>query len=213
MRGLLRNEYYSMKRLMLLYAAVLAFYFILGFLIRGSSNRGVPLGLPLYADLFGVVLVIYSFSYEEKSGWSRLVNTLPVSRGKIVRGKYLFSLIVVLTAAAAGQVFWSLSNIRAGIPAMDLWWYCPMVLGGAAALLALLLPLMFLLGAEKGRLMAAVFFFVLMFFGAARQMSGKYISLVGVPVWKILAVSCGGAAVLLVISCLISTVIYNRKEF
>ena len=55
MRGLLRNEYYSMKRLMLLYAAVLAFYFILGFLIRGSSNRGVPLGLPLYADLFGVV--------------------------------------------------------------------------------------------------------------------------------------------------------------
>ena len=87
MRGLLRNEYYSMKRLMLLYAAVLAFYFILGFLIRGSSNRGVPLGLPLYADLFGVVLVIYSFSYEEKSGWSRLVNTLPVSRGKIVRGE------------------------------------------------------------------------------------------------------------------------------
>ena len=64
-----------------------------------------------------------------------------------------------------------------------------------------------------GRLMAAVFFFVLMFIGAARQMSGKYISLVDVPVWKILAASCGGAAVLLAVSCLISTVIYNRKEF
>ena len=92
MKGLLKNEFLTMRRVILLYAGVLLLYYLLG--VFGTKMAGVQ----VFSVFFCTMLVISSFSYGEKSGWNTYVNVLPVSRGQIVMSKYLFALICMAGA-------------------------------------------------------------------------------------------------------------------
>ena len=71
MRGLLRNDFMTMRKVILLYVAILAFYYILTLVQRGTGRDGVE-GMQFIVVLFSAMIVIYSFSYGEKSGWLQL---------------------------------------------------------------------------------------------------------------------------------------------
>ena len=117
MKGLLKNEFLTMRRVILLYAGVLLLYYLLG--VFGTKMAGVQ----VFSVFFCTMLVISSFSYGEKSGWNTYVNVLPVSRGQIVMSKYLFALICMAGAAAFGLLIQCAMNMKNGNPVFqDAWW-------------------------------------------------------------------------------------------
>ncbi len=207
MRGLLQNEFYSMKRVILLYAAVLVIYYILG--IFGSGL----LGIQLFAEFFSAMLVIYSFSYGEKSGWNVYVNALPVTKGQIVGSKYLFSLAAVSVTALCGLLLQVGSNIRQGSAPADGIWISFLMLAGAAAFLSLVLPVLFWMGAEKGRILLILIFLIPFATALAVEKLGITLELPAGRLEDLALPACAAAAVLMAVSYRISTVIYDRKEF
>ena len=85
MKGLLLKDLYVLKDSLKVYLIIFLLYGYMG-IVEGE------IGL-MYAMVFitSVVLPITSVSYDERCGWDRLANTMPVSRKQIVYSKYLLA--------------------------------------------------------------------------------------------------------------------------
>lgn len=207
MKGLMKNEFLTMRRMIALYAAVFVVYYLLG--VFGTAMSGVQ----IFGVFFATMLVISSFSYEEKSGWNIYVNVLPVSGGQIVLSKYLFALTCTAVAALFGVLIQCGLNLKNGNPVFqDIW------VAGAAVMIAVVflsaaLPVLFKVGAEKSRVILLLLFMIPFAVVLVVEKTGMefQFSLDGLlamyPALGLLA-----AAVLLV-SCAVSMEIYKRKEF
>ncbi|MCI8464699.1 MAG: ABC-2 transporter permease [Lachnospiraceae bacterium] len=207
MRGLIKNEFLTLRRVILLYAGVLLFYYFLG--AFGMKMSGVQ----IFSVFFATMLVISSFSYEEKSGWSVYVNVLPVSRTQIVMCKYLFSMICMITASAFGFLIQCGMNLQKGVSMFQDSWAA-----GAAAIIACLflsvvLPVLFQVGADKSRVILVLLFMIPFAVALLIEKSGIkfHISLEQLP--SLLPAAGLGTVALLLLSCVVSIEIYKRKEF
>ncbi len=207
MSGLIKNEFFTMRRVILLYAGVLLVYQLLG--VYGTQMAGVQ----IFSVFFCTMLVISSFSYGEKSGWNVYVNVLPVSRGQIVLCKYLFALICMAVAAAFGLLVQCILNGRNGIPVFQDAWVTGAAVITAGLFLSVVLPVLFKVGAEKSRVILVLLFLIPFAAVLIMEKTGVRISLSPEQLLSLLpAVGLGTAAVVL-LSCVVSMEIYKRKEF
>ncbi len=143
MKGLLLKDLYVLKDSLKVYLIIFLLYGYMG-IVEGE------IGL-MYAMMFitSVVLPITSVSYDERCGWDRLANTMPVSRKQIVYSKYLLAFI--LLAGSSLVILLAMVLVRDVTVTEKLAATLAMV---ALSMLyqAIILPFILKLGSEKGRI-------------------------------------------------------------
>lgn len=146
MKGLLRKDLYMMWKYCRLLLGICVIFLAIS-VLGGEDN----LFFLVYPVLLGGVLPVTLMSYDERFGWNRYCDALPISRRTVVNERYAlgflsFAALYLLTLAAQAAV-----QLPRGQGAM---------LGQIALLLpgigllpsAILLPIVFRWGVEKGRL-------------------------------------------------------------
>ena len=147
MKGLLRKDLYMVwnygRMLLFMSAVFLAF----GVLIENENNYFFV----IYPVLFGGILPVTLISYDERFGWIRYCDALPVSRRTVVSARYVMALLsflvlyaVTLLAQAAVLLprgrLGDLRDLAALLPCFGL--LAP----------AVMLPIVFRWGTEKARI-------------------------------------------------------------
>lgn len=93
MKGLLRNNYYSMQESMKLSAIMVLFLGVVAAFL-GNSFLTMAISVPI---LIFPINIGSSLQTDETSNWNKFEITLPVSRSSIIKCKYLSFLMLVLT--------------------------------------------------------------------------------------------------------------------
>lgn len=108
MRGLIRNNLYSMESNIILALALSAFLAVSSLFI---SPAATPFIIAVQIFLF-VVNIGASLRADEISKWSKYEITLPVSRGNLVLAKYITIVILLLVGILMGAITILLSLIN-----------------------------------------------------------------------------------------------------
>lgn len=101
MRGLIRNNLYSMESNILLAFVLSAFLAVSALLMK--SPAATPYIIAIQVFLF-VVNIGTSLRADEMSKWSKYEITLPVSRGNLVLAKYVSVVILLVLGIFMGAV-------------------------------------------------------------------------------------------------------------
>lgn len=104
MKGLLRKDLYMIWKYGRTLIVISALFLVLSIVSRGENFFFV-----IYPVLFGGVLPVTLLSYEERFGWDKLCDALPLSRRTVVCARYVTTLLCffalyVLTLAALAFV-------------------------------------------------------------------------------------------------------------
>lgn len=214
MKGLIYKDILSMRRLA---GSYLVFFLVYGSLaITGVFNIGVLGGMVV---LMGMMVPMSSISMDDASGWARFAVATPVGRTGIVRGKYLFTLLVLLCATVVVGLLLTgsaLLGLSEDTP-LDCLLITLACTGVSLVMDAVLLPLLFKYGSEKARIVNMGIFLVV--FGGIVLLGGAASHGLPLPVpapWLIralpglLALAAVGGFLL---SYFISLGIYEKKEF
>ena len=151
MKGLIRNNLYSMESNIVLAFVLSAFLTVSSLFIKSSAL--IPYIIAMQVFLF-VVNIGTSLRADEISKWSKYEITLPISRGNLVLAKYVSIVILLILGVLMGSVTVLLSHI--GGHSMTL----PTLLRGFEVGLtlsffsiAVMYPLVLKLGIEKNELL------------------------------------------------------------
>lgn len=207
MKGLLLNQILTMRKAIVLYAVILILYYLFGIFGKGLA------GIVIFAGFFSFMLVINSFSYEEKCGWDAYVNVLPVTKFQIVLSKYVLAVLVLGAAVGAGTVLQIFINVKNHVEIGNDLWIPAAVFLGASVFLSAAIPILYKLGAEKGRIIMAGFFLILFFLVLLAEKAEIGISLGGNGIKMVLPFLAAGVFVFMILSCFLSLKIYEGKEF
>ena len=205
MKGLLRKDLYmtwAYGRMLLLISALFLFSSVF---MPAEEN----FFFVIYPVLLGGVLPVTLLSYDERFGWNRYCDALPVSRKLVVDERYLMSLLCFLALYAVTLAVQAAVLLPKG-RAADL--------GQLAALLpcfgllapAVMLPVTLRFGVEKGRLV--YYFFIGMLVAAGLAFSKQLLGVSGaIGKWGAAAVLLG-VVLLFAASWLLSRRLYEKRE-
>lgn len=207
MKGLILNQIYTMRKVSVLYAAILAAYYLLGVFGKGLF------GIQIFAVFFSAMLIINSFSYEEKCGWSMYVNVLPVSRKQIVLSKYLLAFIFIGAVTAGGAFLQALVNIKNHAGIGNGLWVSAAAFLGASFFLSILVPLLFKLGTEKSRAAMVIIFLIPFCAVMFIEKAGLKFHLTSEVIKTTLPFLAVGIILMLAASVFMAIHIYEGKEF
>jgi hypothetical protein len=213
------KPYFTIKNL-LIYVAIAVYMAIMSKNISSSIGVGMML-----ATMF----VSYPFTLAEKNNMDALYVTLGVDRKTVVKGRYVFALLLNLCAVVFVSAFSltalgfinSLGNVE------ELWG----TLGATLALSAVFLvvqatqiPMYFKLGYTKAKFMSILPFFMIMAFVGYLVMSGQQGD--GMPdwaitffqnlvedLWAIGVVAVAFLAAVVFVSYKLSLAFYRKREF
>lgn len=101
MRGLIRNNLYSMESSIILAFILSAFLAVSSLFIKG--NMSTPFIIAIQVFLF-VVNIGTSLRADEMAKWNKYEITLPVSRGNLVLAKYISVVILLALGIFMGSV-------------------------------------------------------------------------------------------------------------
>ena len=138
-------------------------YYIVFFLLYAvlAVMEIMPIGI-LYTMtlLIGMILSMSTFAYDDLARWNKYAAATPASRQGVVAGKYVFTLLSVLMAAALSAVLViAVLAIKPELGAVG-----ELLMGLAVCTLlailidAVILPLLIKFGAEKSRLISILLF-------------------------------------------------------
>lgn len=212
MRGLIRNNLYSMES-NIVFAFVLSIFLAISSMFIKSSIS-TPLIIAVQIFLF-VVNIGTSLRTDETSKWSKYEITLPVSRNTLVLAKYISIIILLLLGILMGSITVLLSQIS-GHPMTP----STMLRGFEYGLtlsffsLAILYPLVLKLGTEKNELilLLATFGAIGMQLLLAACLS-KWTDGMNMRHPLVEAVGTIAAILLFFVSYFVSVKIHKRKEF
>lgn len=203
MIGLLRKDFFNLKKTLKTYLIFLVFYVVLGIVNEDPSIFSTII------TIVSVMIPITAMSFDESSKWERYALTMPVSRSGIVFSRYLLALLFLLTTFILSTVF---NLFTTDVPLMENFATSFGSLSTGMILLAVIFPIMFKFGVEKGRMymmlllfLPATFVFLLPKLG----ISNVDVSLIKRLFYLIYAIG----PLSLILSCFISLSIYRKKEF
>ena len=205
MKGLLRKDLYMIwayGRMLLLISAV----FLFSSAVMPSEENFF---FVVYPVLLGGVLPVTLLSYDERSGWNRSCDAMPVSRKLVVDERYLMSLLsffVLYAMTLAVQAAVLLPKGRAG----ELAQLAGMLPCFGLVAPAVMLPVTLRWGVEKGRL---VYYFFIGLLVAAGLVFSRSIMGVGsaIGTWGVTAV-LAGVVLFFAASWLLSRKLYEKRE-
>lgn len=140
MKGLILKDFYALWKYYKFFLL-----FIIAVIVFGSVyEKG--LFFTVYAMIFIQMLPANFLSIDEKSGWSRFCDAMPVSRVQMVSSKYLLCLILLLGVLCLSAITILIAGLG-GDALISVLGLC----GGTLLAASLTLPFNFAFGAEKGR--------------------------------------------------------------
>ncbi len=146
MKGLLRKDLIMFWKTCRILVAVSALFLVYGFWYTENSFFFV-----IYPILFGGIIPVTLLSYDERSGWLKTCDALPVSRRTVVDEHYLLVLLCALVLyllTLAVQAAALLPRGRGG----ELAQMAALLPSFGLAAPAIMLPVTLRWGVEKGRL-------------------------------------------------------------
>ena len=151
MLGLVYKDLMVMRRTLLLYGAMGIVY---GIIAIYGDQYGMVFALMM---IVSAMVPVSAISYDERSKWDKIVNTMPLSRKEIVLSKYLLAILLTAISSVIIFAFYML------VPEMPL--EEKAVITAVMAMMAMiyqaaLMPVMFKFGSEKGRTMMLAILFV-----------------------------------------------------
>lgn len=209
MKGLLLQEFYSMKQVYKIYGGAFLMYFIIGIMRQDISSYGSML------LVISSMIVVNMFGYHEKSKWEMYAATMPVSRKQIVRSFYVAGGIVMGSVVLVCVMMNVVDAVMFGADFGELIWvtigFCEM----GILYTSVFIPILIRFGVEKGRMvLIAVYllpFLLVYTLYTAVGISEELVKFVfgrgflGIAALILLAV--------VFISYQIAGVLYMRKEF
>ncbi len=202
MKALLRKDFYELITSLRMIFPIMAVFFIVG-ILSSNSLFVVPYLVVMPAAMGSSVITL-----EEQVKWSGFCGTLPVTRTVTVVEKYVFccSLAVCGSILAAGC---NLVYILRGIQQTGFFALLLQFLAIGLLVPSILLPCTFYFGSQKGRYVMILIIVVTTLLILERSKDGPAAVL---PAGVAPAVYLLAAAVILVLSCLLSIRIWKKKE-
>lgn len=150
MVGLVYKDLMVMRRTLLLYGAMGLVYVVIAI---AGDQYGMVFALMM---IVSAMVPVSAISYDERSKWDRIVNTMPLSRKEVVLAKYL--LAILLTAVSSVLIF-AFYMLVPEMPLAEKAITTAIMAMMAMVYQAALMPVMFKFGSEKGRtIMLAILF-------------------------------------------------------
>lgn len=222
MINLIKKEFMIQKKYFLLLLGY-SFFMLIAFSISSSDMAQSA----YMAAAIGItyMFIQYSCSIDDQNKSEKILNSLPISRKKIVLSKYgaimLFSMLSVIVVGLAGMLISKLSFTYIRI--IELENIVP-ILSIAWMLAAIYLPVYFKFGYIKAKVFNMIIFFIF-FFGPmlAKSYLQKYTgsssmesildSIASNGPIAIAGITLFTAMILVIVSAIISTKIYSNREF
>lgn len=150
MKGLLYKEFLSLKK----YLNALLLLFILYFGISLYS-REVSF-FAGFSAMAAVIVVFSAFTYDNYANWNCYALSLPLSRKKLVQGRYLFALITIAVCLALNLVCGGLILLFSR-QSLSLLLYSALAVASVSLLLvSLIMPIAFRFGVDRGRIYTVI---------------------------------------------------------
>ena len=215
MTGLIYKDFLALKGHLSTYVVFFVIYG--GLCIAGVFSPSVLAGMVV---LISIITPMTTVTSDDISRWNRFAVASPACRRRVVAGKYLFSLLMVLLSAVLVAVLLVVLALAGGLGDGSLAEYllATLACSGIALLLnGVTLPLLLKFGAEKARMVSMALFLVV-FGGTA--LAGLAVdsgfAFPAPPAWVVTAIpgllailSVGG----FVLSYFIAQAVYAKKEF
>ncbi|MFJ7950581.1 ABC-2 transporter permease [Lysinibacillus sp. NPDC096418] len=189
-----------------------SFFLIIILFIAAFMQQG-PI-LFAFITFIAATQAITALTYDELCNWDKFANTLPITKSDIVLSKYLLGIALMLIGLTIALPFaFLISYIADKGETINFFLTFSLIVTAAFCLLALLLPIYIKFGSVKGRmvLIAACFvpgFLVGLLEDHIAQFLPKFLELQNLSFFAPIA-----GLVILWLSSLISTAIYEKKDF
>ena len=210
MLGLIKKDFLLIKANLKSMIIIFVIYIMLAF--QGT------LDVTFIIPLIGIILFLSTFSYDDFNTWNSYAVTLPNGRKNVVRAKYIASIILmIILAVVAFSIGIGISYIKTNSINLDE--IISSLMGtmlSSVIIISLLYPIVFKFGATNGRI---ILFAVVFGIAGIGTLIAQFIDmtpiiniinkldnylLIAIPIIYI---------ILLGISYLISSKIYQNKEF
>lgn len=210
MLGLIKKDFLLIKANLKSMIIIFVIYIMLAF--QGT------LDVTFIIPLIGIILFLSTFSYDDFNNWNSYAVTLPNGRKNVVRAKYIASIILmIILAVVAFSIGIGISYIKTNSINLDE--IISSLMGtmlSSVIIISLLYPIVFKFGATNGRI---ILFTVVFGIAGIGTLIAQFIDmtpiiniinkldnylLIAIPIIYI---------ILLGISYLISSKIYQNKEF
>ena len=212
MRGMIYKDFLVQRKQLGYYGVFFLVYTLLA--VTGVMRAAIMYTMTV---LIGMMLPMSTFAYDDLARWNKYAAATPAGRRGIVAGKYVFSLLAILAAAAVSALLLTtvvvlepeLGPLDEGLIGLLV---CALI---AVIINAVMLPVLVKFGAEKSRLISIIIFVAI--FGGILLLGQLAESLEGIviPEWFFLAlpgllvlVAVGGY----IISYFIARGIFEKKE-
>ncbi|MEE1242517.1 MAG: ABC-2 transporter permease [Frisingicoccus sp.] len=211
MSGLLFKEFYTLKRYIVSYGAVLVMFVFISVYMKSAAYLQAMLAMSLG------MLTFTGMTYDKMYGWDKMVLTMPVSRGTVVRSKYITSVLVAGASLAVstliGIVMMQFVPMEDGLAEMGV---TAMVLFGVLMFAyAIILPLIYKFGVEKARIfmVAAIMVPIIILVSVAKYIPAQIVQYLDEHFLFSSIIFIAAAFICYVISYFISVRIYSQKEY
>ncbi|MBQ3559741.1 MAG: ABC-2 transporter permease [Agathobacter sp.] len=207
MKGLLIKDFYQMQSYLRVFLVVVLFCVLAGF-----SNQDAVFMTYYPAILMGM-MPITMYSYDEKENFLKLLSALPMKKRTYVTEKYIFGFMMVLLACAATGTVQAIKMSMDGsfvLTDFALIMTLPLAIGMVAP--SIVLPLIFLLGTEKGRFVNILVMAIALSFIKVFMDLGSDFQII-IDAKQLVFLLLGGATLLYFISWLITSTIFEKKEY
>lgn len=212
MKGLIRNNFYSMESNVKISFIIALFLSVVAFFVKHSAFIQMIIAMQVFIFIVNVGTSLHA---DVVSKWNRFELTLPVKHNDIIKAKYISFAMLFLLGVVMGSITAISVCVTSGLSNMSsvLYGY-EFGLTLAATTAGIMYPLMLKIGTEKNELImilsgiASIGLLVLIsaiLTPLTGEMNMKH-SLVGI-------VSTIVALTIFVISYFVSTRIYRQKEF
>ena len=210
MLGLIKKDFLIIKANLKSMVITFIVYLMLAF--QGTFD------VTFIIPIIGIMLFISTFSYDDFNNWNSYAVTLPDGRRNVVRAKYIVSIILmIILAVVAFFIGIGISYIKTN--AINLNEIISSLMGTALSsitIISLLYPIVFKFGATNGKI---ILFAVVFGIGGIVALVSNFIDMTsvinminGLDNYSLIAIPII-SVILLGISYLISSKIYQNKEF
>lgn len=208
MAGLILKDLMSIQRQIKAQAFLLIFFLFISIFMQQ--------GLILFTLIIFIVTfqAITALTYDEQSNWDKYANTLPVSKGDIILSKYILSVLLMLFGLIlALPIVFIIHRFTNTWASAEFFLTFNLLVTLAFCMLALLLPIYIKFGSIKGRMFLIGLCFIpsILFNLLKEYLPDITLTLSNLKQYMFFAPFAG--LLILWLSSLISTAIYQRKEF
>ncbi|MFJ6263796.1 ABC-2 transporter permease [Lysinibacillus xylanilyticus] len=208
MAGLILKDLMSIQRQIKAQAFLLIFFLFISIFMQQS--------LILFTLIIFIVTfqAITALTYDEQSNWDKYANTLPISKGDIILSKYILSVLLMLFGLIlALPIVFIIHRFTNNWSSAEFFLTFNLLVTLAFCMLALLLPIYIKFGSIKGRMFLIALCFIPGFLFSLLKDYFPDITLTLPNLKQYMFLAPFAGLLILWLSSLISTAIYQRKEF